>query len=924
MTRDNPFVSATPARRLAPSLRVTLGRLLEGELSVEDWLHTTEASRLRKRVRIGCVPRDVQLVMLDDAPTVGAESVHAFLHAPLFWWLVSILWCISAGPRFDRQLGSHIKGYRLHPRFVEDPAHYGAMFGNRNDAYEDWSSFASTIAAESTTTLAASTVDLKDFYYSIVATPSRIVLSFVASLDESPKVPRNVKVLTRLLDALHAQFAARHAELKARGPAIQDALPLPVGLPSSQLLANLVMSQVVADLEESPDIAAVSAYADDLMVVSPTLPAMGEETVDYLARLNVVDAQTRQIRSPRASLLAMLSVRLEKSATFFVRATPSDEEGVSLIEDAPQLDPYLETEPGPEWGGRLTTVLRAPYKRDRVPRELATQIRRLVDEIRIGLAPAEAQGRVISLVDELDDAAFLALRPYWTDLLVAAIAAIGTEAVAMLTFVFTRVVRSLEPPVDANAPTRSALYFGLRASWTQALAQALAVSLSEDEREGLIAETPWLIVDGPLDQLSTAEVVGYAQRMRERRIVDAAFVAVPLAEFTDWPGRLIGGDALGGFLEWRDGDPSPPTAEALANALAGAVRFIPLHEVCVALHMWAGVQRDDWLDVAFAILEAQPLVDTLAIADLHERAQLALDPPKATVPEDEDERAQLLLRFAMPSVMVAGNQLDALISSDRTTLGKVAARSRSNILHLVLEAAKRRADVLVLPEWAVLPEMLLWLMERSAQGQMFVVAGQAPLLRAGRYQNALWTGLPLRDVFGHQACLVPPPRQKRFLSPHERGPLKAAGIEEEAASAFVPSYRWRGLTFASLLCFEFADISTRQALRATADVMTVSSWNRDWRYFDAIQESVTRDNYCLTVCVNTGAYPGTRIMRPTVSAKSLVASVHGSDDPALVTRVIDMLPIFAARIKGKGPSEFLEHEPADDAVLKDYKPVPPL
>ena len=65
-------------------------------------------------------------------------------------------------------------------------------------------------------------------------------------------------------------------------------------------------------------------------------------------------------------------------------------------------------------------------------------------------------------------------------------------------------------------------------------------------------------------------------------------------------------------------------------------------------------------------------------------------------------------------------------------------------------------------------------------------------------------------------------------------------------------------------------------LRAGADLLTVSSLNKDWRYFDAIQESTTRDNYCLTLCVNTGAFPGTKLMRPTSSAMAVAASVHGS------------------------------------------------
>jgi hypothetical protein len=64
-------------------------------------------------------------------------------------------------------------------------------------------------------------------------------------------------------------------------------------------------------------------------------------------------------------------------------------------------------------------------------------------------------------------------------------------------------------------------------------------------------------------------------------------------------------------------------------------------------------------------------------------------------------------------------------------------------------------------------------------------------------------------------------------------------------------------------------------------------------------------------------------MQPTVSEKAVVASIHGSQEPALVSRTLDMVPIVAARAQGEAPSEFLVDEPTDNAELSDYKPLPP-
>ena len=235
------------------------------------------------------------------------------------------------------------------------------------------------------------------------------------------------------------------------------------------------------------------------------------------------------------------------------------------------------------------------------------------------------------------------------------------------------------------------------------------------------------------------------------------------------------------------------------------------------------------------------------------------------------------------------NQLAALLADDQSALGQIAGVLRSATKTIVNAAARRRAHVLVLPEWSLLPEQLTWVMNRAADARILLIGGQTPFVAGSAYSNRLWTGIPITDSGAHRACLVPPPRQKRYLSPHELAELKAteASIPTNGPKA-IPTYRWRGATFSSLICFEFADISTRQQLRACADVVTVSSLNMDWRYFDAVQESMTRDSYCLTVCVNTGEYPGTRIMRPTKSENSSIAAVHGSDDPIVLTRVVDL------------------------------------
>jgi len=894
-TRDNPFLSSTAALDLPASQRRAIADLLEQAISPRDWLSSAQGQRLLGRIRIGCVPRDVQLVSSSGGPTVGVESVHAFVHAPLFWWLVSILWTISVGRRLDSVVDGRVTGYRLATRFVQRPAHHSVMFRPDRSSYAKWKGFPSTQAAGYPgETLAATTVDLRDFYYSVVAPPSRIVAAFASAAGEEIEMPAHAAVLTDLLDALHGEYAARFRAAQPRGPVEDGALPLPVGPPSSRILANLVMFLVADDLVANPDVIDAATYADDVVLLSRTLPEVRETTPEYLERLAIASSSSAALRAPSVASLALLKLGLEKSSTVLVRAEAGDGDAEPPPDEPEPLDPYIEGDPSPEWGGGLRTILRAPYKRDRVPRKLVHDIRRLVDEIRVGLDRTEAQTRVRAIIDSLDNAHFLAVRPYWADLLVAAITVLGPSAVPSLSYQFEELARSLEPPEEASPQAVEALNFGLRASWIHALGLAVSVSLGHAEREALRADAPQLITGGPIGDLTSDPVVAYARRLRARRLIDPAFVAVPLAEFSEWTGPLIGESAASEFLEWSSVQATGKAHQELTKNLARAVRFVALHEACLAVHIWAGPRDNDWLERVFELLSSQPLVADEALGELQALAGDALQPVAARVPELEEERAQLILRIAMPSMPVSADQLRVLMEDDRATHGNIVRDARSATMHVVLTAIKRKADLLVLPEWTVPLEVVPWLMERAANSQLLIVAGQAPTVRDGTYSNAIWVGIPLRDSDARRACLVPPPREKGYLSPEERSRLDTAGLARLPSGGPVPVYQWRGFTFASLICFEFADIATRQWLHDSADVLTVSSLNRDWRYFDAIQEATTRDNYCLTVCVNTGAYPGTRIMRPTTSAKALAASVHGSEDATIVTRVIDLTPIVAA------------------------------
>jgi hypothetical protein len=934
-TRDNPFIKHQASLSFDETNHEELVALLDGEVRFQDWLRTKTARRLLRAIEVGSVPRDVDLLVRQGEKVVGVDSVHAFLHAPLFWWLVSILWCIAVSQAVDPLLAPGIRGYRFRKDFLRDPSRAGLMFEEQRAAQKRWKEFPQEVReGHPGDYVTNATLDLRAFYYAIDAGPREITRRFFASHGKRSPATRRLRVLADLLEQLHRRYAQGCSQTKPRIGYLdpEGASPLPVGLPSSQVLGNMIISMALGELQELEDVVAVAAYADDITVMTTALPELREKPVEFLARLGLCGPESpHALHCESTRQLGGLVTGEEKMAVSYSRYLPPvDEEaeqavhsflerlGIAADDWAPSF-----ADDNADWGGRLGAVLRSANRRERIPTQLRDELLALLDEVRVGLSPEETAKRFEEFFVELDRRLIVALRPYWCELIVVAVNAKGLRAVDVLTKQVAEIVETVQLPDGAPGAGYEALRFGLRQSWYQALAQAIAVVTDAEDRKELSRVFPKVTLGR--HSLRMKAVIARAGKIRKRRLISPTLVAVPLAEFSDWKGALIGPRAFDRFLAWTRGRPPSKNPELLAERVEGSLRFINLHEACLAIHLWAGHAQERWLDEAFAVLRGQPLIDAELVDELWEGAEAAIDPP---VPSKEErskrELAELQLRVGMPSMQIPPNQLRAMAKGETAQLEAIASDLRRS-LKGVVRSARKTTDVLVLPEWAILPQLLPWLMDQSARRQIFVVGGQTPEIVGSQYRNRLWAGVPLLDSASHRACLVTPPRQKRFLSPHEEEEMDKRKLKQvKSKRKEVRPIGWRGVRIGSLLCFEFADIELRRRMRFAVDVLTVSSLNRDWRYFDVVQDSTSRDNYCLTICVNTGAFPGTRIVRPTKSEMAVAASVHGSDRPALITKGIDMLPIVLAQANGETPKKIIAgYKPHDGMRLKDYKPFPP-
>nr|WP_254924230.1 MULTISPECIES: reverse transcriptase domain-containing protein [unclassified Rhodococcus (in: high G+C Gram-positive bacteria)] len=813
-------------------------------------------------------------------------------------------------------------GYRLHRSYIDSPHTSSQIFGNDRSAFLAWQETPNRVSQLlPNETIAAATVDLKSFFYSVNLPPSEIMDRFMKENKNNQRLSIAGRVLTNLLDALHLQYSSKMKHLNPRKESSPGEVPLPIGLPSSKVLANLTMGIAIQELKNRAEIIEVAVYADDILILTKSLPNLLEGAAKFLQRIGVIQKNTENDfglqTSPQGASLARFDVGLSKTSISYGRWSVLDEPNADFRFEF--SDRIRDSSPDADWGGRLRTILTSPFKRDRVPRDLEQELHTLTEEVRVGLDAPETKSSLETLLTELDRGSLLALRSTWTELVACAL---HTRSHALLSAISERLVESIGGIVglsERDTQFIEEVKRGLRASWEQALIEALAVT----DIESLIGDYQFNPLLSPFHE-SAESIVSRARLSRAANFVLPSLVSMPLSEFSSYEGALFGEEALRNFSDWLDEAATDRISLPINRVdLSRSMRFITLQETCLAVHLWIGGTGRNWLNSVFRALASQPLVNKGMIADLRRRCNRIM----GSFDTASDSPAMLSaykIRFSIPSLQVCGNQLSWIIDGNSSALSSSARDARKAVRAVVQQSIDRRANFTVLPEWAVLQSQLSWVFSKAAKGQMVLVAGEAPMIQRNEYKNRLWTGIPVVDRAGHRACLVPPPRDKAYLSPVERAAVQKARVIYNPSNTNVRPYYWRGVKFSSLICYEFADISVRNSFRRDTDILTVSSWNTDWRYFDSIQSSTTRDNYCITVCVNTGQFPGTQIMRPTASARAVASSIHGSGDPTVVTRVIDLLPVVVARASGRRPSldsGFIEA--TDDVKLEDYSALPP-
>jgi len=229
------------------------------------------------------------------------------------------------------------------------------------------------------------------------------------------------------------------------------------------------------------------------------------------------------------------------------------------------------------------------------------------------------------------------------------------------------------------------------------------------------------------------------------------------------------------------------------------------------------------------------------------------------------------------------------------------------------------ADIFIMPEICIpyhfIPQSILF----SVYNQVGFITG-VEHWRSGQFIfNFVLTVLPIQVYDDRDSIVIP--RLKNHYAPEEEKAIIKEGFKiPKPKPCNYELILWNETYFSIYYCFELADVRHRNMLLGLVDVLFAPVWNMDVHYYNSLVESASRDMHCFIVLANTTQFGDSRITRPANHIRKDKLRIKGGtvkDHKAIV--VVSDLEISRLRDFQTGVISVKEGEPEEQI----FKPLPP-
>ena len=240
------------------------------------------------------------------------------------------------------------------------------------------------------------------------------------------------------------------------------------------------------------------------------------------------------------------------------------------------------------------------------------------------------------------------------------------------------------------------------------------------------------------------------------------------------------------------------------------------------------------------------------------------------------------------SIAVANHRIQSSEIEDSIKNKLFFSNNKKNSLVRILnQTEEEKSDILLLPEITVPFKWLIRICDESRRKQRAIIGGLEHFSIKRFCYNYLVTILPI-EINGVKECVLIP-RLKNYYSPEEDLLIKSIRYKvPENAIKYYNLFKWRGLSFTVFNCFELASVNDRSLFVSKVDAIFASEFNKDWKYFSNIAESISRDVHCYYIQSNTSDIGDSRIVQPTNSILKDILRLKGGNKSSVLSGTIDI------------------------------------
>lgn len=281
---------------------------------------------------------------------------------------------------------------------------------------------------------------------------------------------------------------------------------------------------------------------------------------------------------------------------------------------------------------------------------------------------------------------------------------------------------------------------------------------------------------------------------------------------------------------------------------------------------------------------------------------------KLTIPNSG--KLETDLKIAVANIKVSLESIDKSLFKIPDT----SKARRKELIDILNDAEKVKADVLILPEVSVPHRWLPMIADESRRKQRLIIVGLEHVRINNICYNLLATCLPfeqngIKDVVINF-------RLKNHYSPGEtKLILKKGKVIPVPIISLYNLFVWKGVNFANYNCYELANINHRSLFKSKVDLLFASEHNADVNYFSNIVETVSRDIHCYFVQVNSSDFGDSRITAPKRTEERDILKLKGGENNVVLLGKIDIKKLRdfqKTRVFGQDTSIFKNTPPDFD------------